>query len=221
LRILVLGFSEGVDEAIRALANMGHEVVLYVDKATEHIRDLQREVDIAVFEGNPLDIDKLREAGIEKADAAIIAHPSDAVSVALCSIAKDFKVKYIMVLVHDKNVAKTISDLALAQRVVSLSELHGSTLVDILVESVWALKRLNLGEYTMYIHRVSGDSRLINVKLGELAEEKWIRSAIVVKPDGSVVTQENKEYTIVEGDTVIIVSKERDIHVVLDRLLSR
>ncbi len=105
LNILVVGCGRAGANIVRILEQMGHEVAV-LDSSPSELQRLES-VDGYQFSGVatigiPIDIDALRQAGIETCDAAAIATPDDSVNIMVAQIAKTiFHVPRVIARVTD------------------------------------------------------------------------------------------------------------------------
>lgn len=105
MNILVVGCGRAGANIVRILEQMGHEVSV-MDSSPDELQRLEG-VDGYHFSGVaavgiPIDIDDLRQAGIETCDAVAIATPDDSVNIMVAQIAKNiFHVPRVITRVTD------------------------------------------------------------------------------------------------------------------------
>ena len=105
MNILVVGCGRAGANIVRILEQMGHEVSV-MDSSADELQRLEG-VDGYHFSGVaavgiPIDIDDLRQAGIETCDAVAIATPDDSVNIMVAQIAKNiFHVPRVITRVTD------------------------------------------------------------------------------------------------------------------------
>ncbi|RLI32311.1 hypothetical protein DRO51_02125 [Candidatus Bathyarchaeota archaeon] len=110
LYVIIVGLS-GVGQALaKMLAERGHDTVV-IDKNEERCKEFASEVDVLVIHGDAGDKETLLNAGIEKADALIAATNDDSVNLMVSSMAKDFGVRNILVVLRDPDHEKVFKNI--------------------------------------------------------------------------------------------------------------
>jgi len=100
MQVIVLGASRAGLTLVRRLIAADHDVVL-VDPNAESIT-VSRKIDVVAVSGVIIDIDVLREAGIETADAVCALGESENQNLMASQIARDiFNVKHVITRIFD------------------------------------------------------------------------------------------------------------------------
>ena len=100
MQVIVLGASRAGLTLVRRLISAGHDVVL-VDPNAENIAS-SKKIDVVTVSGIIIDIDILREAGIETADAVCALGESENQNLMASQIARDiFNVKHVITRIFD------------------------------------------------------------------------------------------------------------------------
>jgi len=100
MQVIVLGASRAGLTLVRRLIAADHDVVL-VDPNAESIA-VSRKIDVVAVSGVIIDIDVLREAGIETADAVCALGESENQNLMASQIARDiFNVKHVITRIFD------------------------------------------------------------------------------------------------------------------------
>lgn len=84
------------------LVNEGHEVVL-VEEDEERAKNLAENMDALVIHGDGSNTEILKDAGVERADAAAVLTSDDNTNLTICQILKKFNVERIVARVTDSS----------------------------------------------------------------------------------------------------------------------
>lgn len=100
MQVIVLGASRAGLTLVRRLTSAGHDVVL-VDPNAENIANTKK-ISVITVSGVIIDVDVLREAGIETADAVCALSESENQNLMASQIARDiFSVKHVITRIFD------------------------------------------------------------------------------------------------------------------------
>lgn len=99
--IIIVGCGKTGSKLAKALSDEGHDIVV-VDSEPDNFIQLGSGFNGSTITGVPLDVDVLRDAGIERADALAAVTPDDNMNVTVSQIARDtFKVPRVITRVYD------------------------------------------------------------------------------------------------------------------------
>ena len=87
MNILIVGCGRLGSPLAETLDRQGHDVAV-VDRQKENFERLSDQYGGLIFEGNPIDLQVLTNAGIESCDAVAAATPDDNLNITVCQIAK-------------------------------------------------------------------------------------------------------------------------------------
>ncbi|MEE8475031.1 MAG: Trk system potassium transporter TrkA [Myxococcota bacterium] len=158
------------------LSRDGHDVSL-VELDASKIRELSRDFDIQVIEGNGATAEVLRRAGIDKADAMVAATSSDEANMIAALLASSrFGISRIVVRLHDAGHDEAFSLLceghegelvsvcpeeAAVNRIASLLEVHGAVDVVSFMEGQLLVAGFRIGESSDFVGLRVSDMNLL------------------------------------------------------------
>ncbi|VVB53794.1 Trk system potassium uptake protein TrkA [uncultured archaeon] len=197
----------GIDNTGKALANHliaeGHEVVL-VERDDERAKSLAESMDALIIHGDGSNTEILRDAGIERADAAAVLTPDDNTNLTICQILKKFKVPRIVAMVNDtkkKDLYIGLDITAAISPVTALVSYFKNALVQEGSRSVASIANGNaeLLEVRFSNHKLDGR------KIKDMGLPGGVLIAVVYR---------NGEVIIASGDTIV---KKNDVLTVVTR----
>ncbi|TBR16609.1 TrkA family potassium uptake protein [bacterium] len=133
--VMIVGCGRVGAEVAKILSTEGHNVVV-IDKNTSSFDRLGSGFNGLALTGSGFDLDFLKEAGIEKADAFCALTNGDNTNLVCSQIArKIFKVPKVFARVYDPQRAHIYSSLGLGLNIISGSVLFAAMLRDKIIES--------------------------------------------------------------------------------------
>ncbi|MCS7112198.1 MAG: NAD-binding protein [Ignisphaera sp.] len=200
-----MGFSSELAQFIAELVEAGIDVAV-IDSDSSRVEGLRRELDIAAFVGNPLDLDLYKEVGMPKADVVIAAHTNDLVNIVVCSYAKHLGVPRIIVIVNNGKLASILKELNLANEII----IEPNELSAIFNERFYNLRKLDITQdQSLILLDSSIHTNLIDKSVEEI--EKLDSNVIFIIDRENRVVYPNKEYKIQRGDKVFILTPPHNI----------
>ncbi|MBU1727548.1 MAG: TrkA family potassium uptake protein [Candidatus Omnitrophica bacterium] len=131
--VIIVGCGRVGSELAKLLSNEGHNVVI-IDKAQASFDRLGRTFNGVTLVGNGFDLDLLKQAGIEKADAFCAVTNGDNTNLISAQVAKKiFKVSKVIARVYDPQRAHIYAALGLD--IISGTILFAGMLRDKIIES--------------------------------------------------------------------------------------
>ncbi|KXA96094.1 hypothetical protein AKJ37_06050 [candidate division MSBL1 archaeon SCGC-AAA259I09] len=110
MRVVIVGGERAGSSLAERLVKTGHEVsIIEVDE--ERAYKLTSELDALVVHGNGTNIDVLKDAGVENADALVALTPNDESNLMVCKLAKDLNVPRVVTRVNKSEHAKMFDDV--------------------------------------------------------------------------------------------------------------
>lgn len=205
MRVLIVGFSKEFTKFIAELVESGIDVVV-VEGDAGHVESLRRELDIATFVGDPLDLDLYKEVGMQKADIVIAIHTNDLINMAVCSYAKHLGVPRIIAVVNDDKIASVLRELNLASEVI----VKPNELSDTLREKLYNIKRIDISQnQALFLLDTTVHTNLIDKSVEELTNLEAI-VAFITDKEGKIV-HPSKDYKIQRGDKIFILTSPSNI----------
>lgn len=110
------------------LVELGHTVAM-IDINANACRYAREQVGVMAFEGSAVSTETLLEAGIRKADALVAVLRSDALNLALVTLAKHYGVCHILTRMRHRDFAEPLR-LSGASHIISTVDLAVSTMVN-------------------------------------------------------------------------------------------
>lgn len=205
MRVLFIGFSKELAQFITELVKAGIDVAV-VDSDSNRVEGLRRELDIATFVGDLLDLDLYKEIGMPRTDVVIAAHTNDLINIVVCSYAKYLDVPRIIAVVNDNKVASILRELDLANEII----VKPGELSTILKERLYNMKEIEIDQNQLLILLDSSiHTKLIDRSIEELTEMGG--QVIFIIDRENKVVYPNKEYKIQRGDKIFILTSSQNI----------
>ncbi len=201
MNILIVGCGRLGSKLAEVLDHQGHDVAV-VDRQEENLDKLDDSFGGISFAGNPIDLQVLRNAGIESCDAVAAATPDDNLNITVCQIAKKiFGIDNVVARIADPAREEIFSTLGL--RSICHTNLACDALVTALTTPVENNHLLSFGTHTLSISARPAERRMFGTNLNMLhtATEKIIG---VIRNDGSLLLYEDPCHIVAqEGDYLL------------------
>ncbi len=110
MRIVIIGAGAVGHHLCQQLSLEDHEVIL-IDRNAEHLRRVERDLNILAIEGNGASAKTLEQASISKADLFIAVTDIDEVNLIACILAKEYGVRRRVARVRNEEYLSTASPL--------------------------------------------------------------------------------------------------------------
>lgn len=202
MNVLVIGCGRQGSLLARMLDEGGHDVAV-VDADADQFNRLGDEFDGMTVEGVPMDMDVLKNAGVENCDAVAVVTPDDNLNITVSQIVRRF--------FHVENVVARISDPRretvfekLGLRTVCPTKMAGNAIYTALLEPLEE-KRVTFETSTVAFSARGVEKQLYdcNVNLYPLQEGESLLG--VVHQDGRMeLNQEHHKIVLAPGDTIIV-----------------
>ncbi|MDF5738269.1 MAG: TrkA family potassium uptake protein [Nostoc sp.] len=203
------------------LVELGHTVAV-IDIDPTACRYAREQVGAMAFEGSAVSTEVLLEAGIRKANALAAVLRSDALNLAMVTLAKHYGVSHTVSRMRHPDFAEPLR-IAGANHIISTVELAVSTMVNAieypLVESMMHFEQ---GQIEVLKLSIPNSCYVANRSVAEIAQDSQFPSGSLIIgyqphphedlmiPNGSTV--------IKPGSTLLIVTKPGSLHQVIDFL---
>lgn len=202
MNVLVIGCGRQGSLLARMLDENGHDVAV-VDADADQFNRLGDEFDGMTVEGIPMDMDVLKNAGVENCDAVAVVTPDDNLNITVSQIVRRF--------FHVENVVARISDVQretvfekLGLKTVCPTKMAGDAIYTALLEP-FEEKRITFGTSTVGFVAREVEKHLYdcNVNLYPLREGESVLG--VVHQDGRMeLNQEHHKIILSPGDKIIV-----------------
>jgi trk system potassium uptake protein TrkA len=205
MRILIVGFSREFIQLITELIKSGMDVVV-VDGDSSRVEALRRELDIATFVGDLLDLDLYKEIGMQRADIVIATHTNDLINMVVCSYAKHLGVPRVIAVVNDDKIASVLKELNLATEIV----IKPSELSTILKERLYNIKKIDIAQNQSLVFLDSIlHMNLIDKSIEDITKND--STVIFIIDKENKIIYPNKEYRIQRGDKIFVLTSPSNI----------
>ena len=195
--VIIVGCGRVGAELARLLQSEKHNVVV-IDKDPNSFKRLGSNFNGITLTGEGYDVDLLKEAGIEKADAFCVVTNGDNTNIMVAQIAKNiFKVPKVIVRIYDPTRANIYKHLGLD--VISGTVLFAAMLRDKVIESHFTGYLIETGELGVMEIPVKGEFVGKKVSSANIPDEFII--ATIVRKKGAIIPRPD---TTLEANDVLM-----------------
>lgn len=198
--VIVGGGRTGYRLAERLLKRAHEPVIVEVDEQRAH--ELAAELDALVIHGSGTDMDVLKDAGAEKADALVALAGADEVNFMACKLAKGLGVPRVVTRINDDKHASMFEDLGVDAAISFINA--AVTLYEKAVTGpgMYGLLGLGGGEAEVVEVSVVKESDAVGKTIRELALPDMCTVAMVTRGGKLIPPRGDTEFQ--EGDRVIL-----------------
>lgn len=211
LKIIVVGAGKTGNTLVNILSSEKHDVTI-IEKKEDLSKEIANKTDTLVIKGDATDMNILKEAGIEKADALIAVTEDDKTNLMICEIAKSTKVKKIIARVNNPENESLFTKLGID----SIIPVVGLTVTKIKREleedTGQIIAELGNGDVEVIAATIEKGSKLIGKNPG-------IKNAVIgtIYRNGELIIP-TKKTKLKEGDVLVITVKSKKSKSVLRRI---
>ncbi|KXA94113.1 hypothetical protein AKJ37_00060 [candidate division MSBL1 archaeon SCGC-AAA259I09] len=190
------------------LAKRNHETAI-VEADERRAHELAAELDSLVIHGTATDIDVLKDAGGEKADALVAVTASDEANFMAVKLAKELGIPRVVSRVNEEKLASAFEDLG-ADAAISLVD-AAVTLYEkaITGPGMYGLLTLGGGEVEVVEVSVVEESGAIGETIKDLNLPDLCTVAMVTRKGELIPPRGDTEFE--EGDRAVLVGKSEDV----------
>ena len=201
------------------LVELGHTIAI-IDKDPNACRYAREQVGVMAFEGSAVSTETLLEAGIRKADALAAVLRSDALNLAMVTLAKHYGVPLILSRMRHRDFAEPLR-ISGANQIISTIELAVSTMVNAIeYPQVESMMHFEQGQIEVLKMLIPNNCYVVGRSVAEIARNpNFPTGSLIIGyqshphtdliiPNGSTVVEPNS--------TVLIVTKPGVLHQVID-----
>lgn len=185
--VIIVGCGRVGSELANLLQNEGHDVVI-IDKNTKSFHRLGPTFNGVTLKGNGFDVELLKEAGIEKADAFCVVTNGDNTNIMAAQVAKKiFNVRRVIARIYDPKRANIYKHLGLD--VISGTILFAAMLRDKIIESHFTGYLIETGE--LGVIEIPVDDKLVGKKVSELNVPDEFLVTTIVRKKGAIIPRQD------------------------------
>ena len=200
MHILIVGCGRVGSELAGALSREGHTVAI-VDANESAFDLLPPDYSGYCTVGIPIDLDVLREAGIENCDALAAVSQDDNTNIMVCQLAKEyFHLENILARIYDPRRENVFSHFGL--RTVCPTRLTVETVKNILLQD--KPQQITVGPSTISFHELPVNRRLNGASTSDIDTGADEALFAVRHADNTLSLLANGPVTLRSGDTLIV-----------------
>lgn len=200
MNILIVGCGRVGSELAGALSREGHTVAI-VDANESAFDLLPPDYSGYCTVGIPIDLDVLREAGIENCDALAAVSQDDNTNIMVCQLAKEyFHLENILARIYDPRRENVFSHFGL--RTVCPTRLTVETVRNILLQD--KPQQITVGPSTISFHELPVNRRLNGASTSDIDTGADEALFAVRHADNTLSLLANGPVTLRSGDTLIV-----------------
>ena len=200
MNILIVGCGRVGSELAGALSREGHTVAI-VDANESAFDLLPPDYSSYCTVGIPIDLDVLREAGIENCDALAAVSQDDNTNIMVCQLAKEyFHLENILARIYDPRRENVFSHFGL--RTVCPTRLTVETVKNILLQD--NPQQITVGPSTISFHELPVNRRLNGASTSDIDTGADEALFAVRHADNTLSLLANGPVTLRSGDTLIV-----------------
>lgn len=212
--IVIVGLGKVGQLLTEYLANEGHDVVV-IDTNNKKVEDAVNQYDVLGLCGNGANCEILKEANVEKADAAILVTASDELNILAGMICKQMGTKHTIARVRnpDYSLQKDFLKENLGFSMIINPEAEAANEIRrmIMFSSAMKIDTFAKGKIELIELRINERICLDNIKLSELS--KVTKSSVLicaVQRDEEVIVPHG-DYTLKNGDHIYVTGSHKDL----------
>jgi trk system potassium uptake protein len=201
------------------LIELGHTVAV-IDTNPVACHYAREQIGAMAFEGSAVNTEVLIEAGIRKAGSMAAVLKSDALNLAMVTLAKHYGVPHVLSTMRHTDFAEPLRTAG-ASHIISTVELGVSTMVNAIeFPKVESIMHFEQGQIEVLKLPIAQNYDIVGRSIAEIAQDQRF-------PSGSLIIgyqpNPNEDLTIPNGDTVIeayatvvIVTKPKDLRQIIN-----
>jgi len=203
------------------LVKLGHTIAI-IDIDPAACRYARDRLGVMAFEGSAVSTEVLNEAGIRKTDVVCSALRQDALNLAIVSLAKHYKVPYIISRMRHRDFELPLRQAG-ANRIISTVDLAVSTMVNAVeYPQVESMMHFEQGQIEVLKLAIPSQCHIVGRSIAEIAQDsRFPLSSLIIgyQPHPHLNLMIPNGTTILEPDsTVLVATKPETLHPVIDFL---
>ena len=202
MNILVIGCDFIGRKIALELDAMGHDVVI-VDEDEKNIDELDPKFGGVVFKAFPMDVNDLKNAGIENCDAVAVVTTDDNLNITVGQIAKDiFGIKNVVTRISDPDREFIFESFGF--KTICPTNLAGSSITSALLlpgES----KQLTIGNSSLQFDVIDVTDKMVDMRVSELRCSPGEIPFAILNEDGKVfICALDKDYLLQKNEKIVL-----------------
>lgn len=201
------------------LVELGHTVAI-VDVDPNACRYAREQVGVMAFEGSAVSTEVLLEAGIRKADSMAAVLRSDALNLAMVTLAKHYGVSHILSRMRHRDFAEPLR-IAGANHIISTVDLAVSTMVNAIeYPQVESMMHFEQGQIEVLKLSIPRSCYVVGLSVAAIAQDpRFPADSLIIgyqpHPHENLMIP-NGNTVLEPGSTVLLVTKPGSLHQVVD-----
>lgn len=202
MNILVIGCDFIGRKLALELDTMGHDVVI-VDEDAKNLEELDPKFGGVVFRSFPMDVNDLKNAGIENCDAVAVVTTDDNLNITVGQIAKNiFGIKNVVTRISDPDREFIFESFGF--KTICPTNLAGSSITTALLAQEEG-KQITLGHSTLQFDVVDVTSKMVDMRISELRCSPGEVPFAILNEDGKVfLCALDKDYLLQENEKIVL-----------------
>lgn len=205
MRVTIVGGGQIGEALVNTLSSKDYEVTL-VEKDEDRAKALAGATEATIIKGDGTEMNILKDAGLEFADAIIAATGDDKTNLMISEIAKSSKIKRVVARVNEPKNEELFTKLGI------------TSIIPIVSLAVTSMKRriMRVGEERILAELGGGDVQVVEVTVSEkstlIGKEAKLKGAVIgtIYREGELIIPD-KRTKLGEGDVLIITVKTKDL----------
>lgn len=204
MNILVVGCGRLGAKLVNTLFDLGHYVSV-IDKDPDSFKQLDPEFDGMTILGTPMNMDNLRDAGVESCDSVAVVTSDDNLNITVCQIVKEFfYVENVVAKINSPARERAFYNLGL--KTICPTNLACGSFISALTGKNFE-QQIHFGVHTLGVAIRDVDKKFVGRDLKCIPTRKSEIIIGIVSYDGQVIlnSEKGKEIVISTGDQIICV----------------
>lgn len=221
MRVVVIGGGKVGNKIIEQLSTESHDVTV-IEKNPEVIQKINNYLDIACINGNAINYDIQKEAGVDAADIVIGCTSSDEINMFSCLLAKKLGAKHTIARVRNPEYYNQLNyikdDLGLSM-VINPEYVAANEISRILrFPSALKVETFAKGKVELLEFKVGVDSVLVGMKMKEISHKFNLKVLICAVQRANDVIIPNGDLVLEAGDKLSIAASHLELENFLGRI---
>jgi trk system potassium uptake protein TrkA len=221
VRVVVIGGGKVGNKIIEQLSKESHDVTV-IEKNPEVIQKINNYLDIACINGNAINYDIQKEAGVDAADIVIGCTSSDEINMFSCLLAKKLGAKHTIARVRNPEYYNQLNyikdDLGLSM-VINPEYVAANEISRILrFPSALKVETFAKGKVELLEFKVGVDSVLVGMKMKEISHKFNLKVLICAVQRANDVIIPNGDLVLEAGDKLSIAASHLELENFLGRI---
>lgn len=206
--IIIVGGGRTGTMLAQRLLKRDHETVI-VEKGERRAHELAAELDALVIHGSGSDLDVLKDAGAEKADALVAVAAADEVNFMACKLAKQLGIPRVVTRINEDKHASMYEDLGVDAAISFVNAAVALYEKAVTGPGMYGLLGIGGGEAEVVEVTVAEYSEVVGKTIRDLGLPDLCTVAMVTRGGNLIPPRGDTEFN--EEDKVILVGKSDDV----------